>query len=418
MPLTATIRIAARPPATRSVCAFARSCNLASVDARDFVAEVLAEMRAQGAAGARFDADRFAVAYQRDTENAQPVWMYLSTLFAECEREPETRVDRIRRYVTTLLGTDEPPASWAAVRPLLRPVLRGAMFGRSSDQSRPSVLRRPAQPFLDELVVVDRPTSMSYVTATMAGTWGVGDEEIFASARANLAETAELPEPDPTEGPVLLRFVDDGDAYWPSHLLLEGWLGGLADRVGGPPIAFAPDVNTLLVTCVDPDTMAPLLELVAEEYLEAPRRLTPVGYTVDSIGRVVPYLPPPAHPVAALFRRAERLLATREYAAQRDLLDETDLVEYVANLELYAREDGSVFTVTAWAVSLATLLPKADFVGLVVDGEAEPFFLPFGTMLDAGLLAEAVEYRPVRYRAEADPDSDTVAKLRAAAIEP
>jgi uncharacterized protein YtpQ (UPF0354 family) len=387
------------------------------VDAKEFVAEVLAEMRAQGAAGARFDADRFAVAYQRDSGATQPVWMYLSTLFAECEQEPETRTERIRRYVTTLLGTEETPTTWPAVRDLLRPVLRGAMFGRSSDHSRPSVLRRPAQPFLDELVVVDRPTSMSYVTATMGSQWGVGDEEIFATARANLAETAELPETEPTEGPVLMRFVDDGDAYWPSHLLLDGWLAGLAEQVGGQPIAFAPDVNTLLVTSAD-EAMAPLLELVADEYLEAPRRLSPVGYTVDSIGRVVPYTPSATHPLAALFRRAERLLATRTYAAQRDLLDETDLAEYVANLELYARDDGSVFTVTAWAVSLATLLPQADYVGLVEDGEAEPFFLPFSAVVEDGLVTEAVEYRPVRYRAEPEPDPVMVARLRASAVQP
>ena len=138
------------------------------MDAREnFVAEVLSEMRAQGATDARFDEDRFAVAYQRDADASQPVWMYLATLFAECEREPETRGDRIRRYVTTLLGTQEPPADWASVLPLLRPVLRGAMFGRSNDAARPAVLRRPAQPYLDELVVVDRPTSMSYVTSAM-----------------------------------------------------------------------------------------------------------------------------------------------------------------------------------------------------------------------------------------------------------
>jgi hypothetical protein len=388
------------------------------VDAGDFVAEVLAEMRAQGAAGARFDADRFAVAYQRDNGAPQPVWMYLSTLFAECEREPETRGDRIRRYVTTLLGTEEPPADWDAVRPLLRPVLRGAMFGRTSDATRPTVLRRPAQPYLDELVVVDRPTSMSYVTVTMTATWGVGDEEVFAVARANLAAAGELPDADPADGPVLLRFVDDGDAYWPSHLLLDGWLAGLGDRVGGLPVAFVPDVNTLLVTAAAPEAMESLLELVAEEYLEAPRRLSPVGYTVDGVGRVVPYAAPIGHPSAVLLGRAERLLATREYAAQRELLDESPVPEYVANLELYARDDGSVFTVTAWAVALPTLLPRGDFVGIVIEGEEEPFFLPWGVIVGEGLISEAVEYRPVRNHTAPEPPIELVEKLRERAVQP
>jgi len=390
------------------------------VEARDdFVAEVLAEMRAQGAAGARFDADRFAVAYQREAGTAQPVWMYLTTLFAECEREPESRTDRIRRYVSTLLGAQEPPADWEVVRPLLRPVLRGAMFGRSSEIARPTVLRRPAQPYLDELVVVDRPTSMSYVTTVMTATWGVGDEDVFAAARANLAAGAALPEDEePGDGPALLRFVDDGDAYWPSHLLLDGWLAGLASRVGGQPVAFVPDVNTLLVAAADPDALTPLLELVLDEYLEAPRRLSPMGYTVDGVGRVVPYAPPAGHPAAALLNRGERMLATREYAAQRDLLDDTELPEYIANLELYARDDGSVFTVSAWSVSLPTLLPRADFVGLVVDGDEEPFFLPWSAVVDEGLLAEAVEFRPVRYRTGPSPDRAALEVLRSRAVEP
>jgi hypothetical protein len=394
------------------------------VEARDdFVAEVLAEMRAQGAAGARFDPDRFAVAYQRDVASAQPVWMYLATLFAECEREPGSRVERIRRYVTTLLGAQEPPADWASVRPLLRPVLRGAMFGRSAEAGRPTVLRRPAQPFLDELVVIDRPTSMSYVTTAMMATWGAGDEDVFGSARANLAgpaapSTAVELAGEPAEGPVLLRFVDDGDAYWPSHLLLDGWLAGLAARVGGPPVAFVPDANTLLVTAAAPDGLPPLLQLVIDEYLEAPRRLSPMGYTVDGAGRVVPYAPPRGHPAEALSGRAERLLASREYAAQRELFDQAPVPEYVANVDLYVRDDGTVFTVTAWAVAIASLLPRTDFVGLVAEAGAEPFFVPWSAVADAGLLAEAVEYRPVRYRAAADPDPALVAGLRAGAVRP
>lgn len=384
----------------------------------DFVADVLAEMRAQGAAGARFDPDRFAVAYQRDAAPAQPVWMYLSTLFAECEREPESRVERIRRYVASLLSAQKPPADWASVRPLLRPVLRGSMFGRGGELVRPTVLRRPAQPFLDELVVIDRPTSMSYVTSAMTAIWGVGDEEVFGAARANLAATAGPGPGQPADGPVLLRFVDDGDAYWPSHLLLDGWLASLAERVGGPPVAFVPDVNTLLVTGADPDGLPALLRLVIEEYLRAPRRLSPVGYTVDTAGRVVPYTPPSRHPVAALAGRAERLLATQEYGAQRDLFDQERVPEYVADLDLYARDDATVFTVTVWPLTLPALLPRADFVALVAGDDAEPFYVPWWVLIDAGLLAEAVEYRPPRYRTDPDPDPALVAGLRAGAVQP
>jgi hypothetical protein len=49
----------------------------------------------------------------------------------------------------------------------------------------------------------------------------------------------------PTE---VVRFVDDGDAYWSSHLLLRHWLERLAPQVDGPPLAFVPERGTLLNT--------------------------------------------------------------------------------------------------------------------------------------------------------------------------
>jgi hypothetical protein len=131
----------------------------------------------------------------------------------------------------------------------------------------------------------------------------------------------------------------------------------------------------------------------------------------------VPYAAPSGHPVGALLARAERLLATREYAAQSELLSEAGLPETAAGLELFARDDTTVFTVAVWTVTAPTLLPRADFVGLVVEG-AEPFFVPWASVVEDGMAAEAVEYRPVRYRTASEPDPQMVAALRQRAVDP
>src|SRR5688572_18038714 len=111
------------------------------------------------------------------------------------------------------------------------------------------------------------------------------------------------------------------------------------------------------------------------------------------------------------------LFRSREYSAQRELLTEAALPEAAAALELFARDDATVFTVTVWPVSTPTLLPRADFVGLVTDG-AEPFFVPWTVVVDEGLCGEAVEYRPVRFRTTVDPDPQLITALRAQAVDP
>src|SRR5262249_16816604 len=148
-------------------------------------------------------------------------------------------------------------------------------------------------------------------------TWGVDAERVFAKARANLAEIAALPDSPAPDGPVLMRFVESGDAYFVSRLLVYGWLASLASRVGGRPVAFVPDQNTLVVTDDRPDALGPVFELAEKEYGEAVRGISPQAYTVDDAGEVVPYDAPRGHPLAAQVHRAEAILAANEYANQQ-----------------------------------------------------------------------------------------------------
>jgi hypothetical protein len=208
-----------------------------------------------------------------------------------------------------------------------------------------------------------------------------------------------------------VRFVDSGDAYWVSHLLLNGWLAGLAERVGGRPVAFAPDQSSLTVMADEPEALAQVYELVAQEFAEAPRGLTPAAYTVDDTGLVVPYEAPDDHLLHRVVRRSERILAGHEYAAQATLLQESGVAEQVADCGVYTHADGSAFTAATWRVGSPTLLPEVDLVRLVT-GLGAGFTVPWAALAEVDAVAEAPEYRPTRYRTPACPPPNALGYLR------
>lgn len=306
--------------------------------------------------------------------------------------------------------------SWRQVRDKLRPVLRGVTVA-TGRPGAPPPLRRPAMPYLSEMVVVDEPTAMAYVGERQLGVWRVTAEEVFETARRNLARITAPPAGEPPDGPVMLRFVESGDAYWSSHLLLDGWLASLAERVGGRPVAFVPDRESLIVVADEPDVLEKLFDMIEADYLDAPRAISPVPYVSDVTGRTVPYDAPPGHPLSACVRRAERLVAAQEYAAQRAGLSGRFRGAELAELTLAARPDGSTFTATTWASEGVALLPLADFVGFAgTDGGL--FFVPWPEVVEHVPLRPAPMLDPARYRVMGWPDGPTLTVLRAAAVEP
>ena len=78
--------------------------------------------------------------------DAGPVRVYLSNAFAECQgvsaREQNERIAKL----ASIAALPEVPDTWEGIRPLLRPVLRQAMFGQNVDG--PQVpLSRAALPY-------------------------------------------------------------------------------------------------------------------------------------------------------------------------------------------------------------------------------------------------------------------------------
>jgi hypothetical protein len=380
----------------------------------DYANRVLAEVRRAGAAEAWYDSDAFTVHFRREAGGSVAT-VNLGTLYQEAAgAAPAERDARIARLAADVVTPAELPETWEQVAPLLRPVLRPATFGQGTD-----VLGWPALPYLRELVVIDQPTTMAYVKTDKLAAWGVPAAEVFATARANVARFAALADEPPAGGPALLRFVDDGDGYFASRLLLDGWLAGLAGRVGGRPVAFVPDQNTLLVTGDQPDTLGSLFELVESEYREAARAVSPAAYTVDDAGRVVPYAAPAGHPVGAAIHRAEVVLAATEYGAQGEELNKRHQKEgadiFVANLLAAGRDDGSLFTVASWADGVETLLPEADFVAF--PGE-DTFYAGWDEVARTAGLEPVDGLYPPRYHVRGWPPVAVMDQLRALATAP
>jgi len=306
--------------------------------------QVIRRLRRSGVTDARYDARAFTVRFTLVGDAGTPVVMQLDALLAGRAGSRRQRRAQVDRFVAGVLRRSGLPDEWADVRPLLRPVLRGAV--PMPDITTP--LRRPAMPFLSEFVVVDQPDTMTYVGSGQPDDWGVTAAEVFDAARANLVGATLRGE---ASGRAVVQFIDDGDAYWTSHLLLDGWLAGLAEQVGGRPVAFAPERGTLIVTA---DGSAPLPELFGQvelAYLTSPRAITPMAYVSDESGRTVPYPAVPGHPLYDCVRRAGAVLAMQEYARQAESLPGA------APLVL---ADHDLRTRAIW--SAGALLPRADDV--------------------------------------------------------
>lgn len=277
--------------------------------------QVIRRLRRAGVSDARYQSAAFSVRFTRPGAD-EPTILPLETLLGP--RRQKGRRARLDRFVSGYLDAPGLPTDWATVKPLLRPLLRpahlrGGIPGSGSD----APLRRPFLPFLSEFVVVDQPDTMTYVSADQLAGWQVTADEVFEAACDNLSGAVLHGVAD---GPVIVQFTGDDNAYWTSHLLLDGWLARLSGQVGGTPVAFAPDHGTLIVTAEQSSHLPELFARAEVMYLASPRAITPMAYVSDDSGRTVPYAAAPGQPMHDCIRRAEMIQRVQEYTRQAETL--------------------------------------------------------------------------------------------------
>ena len=372
-----------------------------------------------GVESAVYRPDEFAIAIHR-SGGGGPAHLYLANIFRETAgASPAERRERLVRLVQLMAA---PPAeeTWDSVRAKLRPVVRPVTFGTAGPVGVRPPLSRPAMPFLRELVVVDAPEAMAYVTPDRLDEWRVTAADVFAAARDNLAVLARRSmERAWPPGPSLIRMLDDGDGYFTSLLLAPGWLAGVGERMGLPVLAFAPDNNTLLLAPLPENEADELYAVVERSFQEAVRYLSPVGYVAGATGAAVPYTPPPGHLHHLAARRAEAVLALTEYANQTDWLAEQYAragvdVQVGRLLAVEPPGGGPAHTIATWVDGVSALLPRADSIAFARAGGAGiDFRAPWHVVEEeAGLVPEPL-LAPARYRVDSWPPETVLATLRA-----
>ena len=377
----------------------------------DFVEVLLAELRAGGAAAARFDDGGFLVAL---TDGAGAVrHLLMDRLYLELQHVPDAaRADRIAAGVAAALRPL--PATWPEVQPLLRALLRPAGYTAAvtDDANRPWI--RPLWPFVNELVVVDSGDARTVVTQRDTAAWGVRGGQLFAAARDNIAARYP-PQPQPQQ---VGHLRGDGHSYCDSAVMVPGWLSAFAVPDGPQPGVFFPGDEVLLV-CSDDPGVAPEFFAAAERlYRQAAVPVSPQGYTIvgDTIVALDAVGP---GPVRSLAVRARAVLADAEYLTQTDRLQryfaEQQLGTQPGSVQLIETPRGSC-TMTVWSDGADLLLPHADYLTFLSADAADYFTVPFPVAADIVGLVRDPGLVPARYPVTAWPDAAALAVLRAHAV--
>ncbi|MFC9894285.1 hypothetical protein ACFVMC_11380 [Nocardia sp. NPDC127579] len=383
-----------------------------------FAALIMTRLRARGQRDVSYDSDEFQI-------TAGDLVINLGNIYRETrELSPAEADERVTRFLSAMSDPDPAPG-WPEVRAYLRPLLRPATYGLGPSEP----LSRPAFPFINELVAVDRPNSRSILLQTSIEDWGVTADEVFAAARENLAALVRPHEG--SDGNSIVNYIDNGDGYFTSWLLEPGWLASFRARYGHRrPVAFIPENDRLIVVPDVPAILEKTYAMVEEEFQAAPRSLSPQGYTLAADDTVIPFDQAGPHEQLPAAHRARCGLAATEYARQTAWLSETyeehfeipayDLEPaFVAKVSFLLTVDGPC-TLTVWGEGVDYLLPEADYVAFLRNDESgEPerlFDVPFAAVAETLELTPIPGMNPPRYEIRSWPSAEQLTRLSQAAV--
>lgn len=319
------------------------------------------------------------------------------------------------------MATDQPaspPMNWAEAQPLLRPVLRPQSYVNHlvNDGAQPWV--RPVFPFINEMVVVDLPTTRAMVTQSETEGWGITGEQAFAVARENLSAHQQTFTP----GEKLSVKDGDGGSYVDSMILASGWLGSLSVADGPRPLVFFPGDGVLLIGTDAADDAPGLFEVAEQMYVDSDQPVSPQGYTIKG-STIVPFDQAGPHPLRNLGLRARALLASSEYHQQteflRDHYQRELFPQYVGEAQVIETAWG-LRSLAVWGEGIPWELPHTDYVTFVAGAPSnvsDTFTVPFATVIDVVGIPAVSGIDPVRYRADEWPSPEILATLKAHAVD-
>ena len=116
-------------------------------------------------------------------------------------------------------------------------------------------------------------------------------------------------------------------------------------------------------------------------------------------------------------------MAAVEYAFQKQSLDEFFVTKgediFASSLFVRERADDSIWSFTSWVMDVDSVLPRADYVAVVV-GPGEQFMVSWDDALAAAgaALSPVKDTSPPRWRGPGWPSAAVLDRLRALEVDP
>lgn len=312
------------------------------------------------------------------------------------------------------------PGNYTEAKAMLLPVVRNAgalgvaMTARlRMADAKPisAIVRQQLVADLAMSLVIDSPSSMSYVTEDNLNTWNVTLDQAVEDALHNLRG---LPEHGGwTEiFPGLWRGTW-GDTYESSRILLPDLIHRLGVK---DPVVMVPFRDVLLVTSAGNSPAIQHLVDLATGSLEQNTRW--VSFELLRLnGTVWEHYVLTEHQTQ-LQELSKRNLA-ESYASQKQILDahfqDQAIDLFVGTHQLVQTEGEGLSSYAVWSEGVDTLMPQADKVALVrpEHKEFKPFLVPWAVAQEHfGSFFEETDYAPTRFRLRKFPEPQAVESVR------
>jgi uncharacterized protein YtpQ (UPF0354 family) len=349
---------------------------------------------------------------------AKGSFLYLYNAYADyCKAERGDRPDVLDTYVQAAIMSMADALT--ITQDSLLPVVRGRAFfefvALMEAVDNPTRKRdwRGTSIGSDIVAVIasDSVENIAFLTRGEIADLGLSDSQALDIAMGNLRSMTD--ERWLEIGPGLYRSLWNDD-YDSSRLLLVDMIGRL--KLKGNPVALAPDRNLLLVTgAEDTDGLLRMAEIGKKTLDETTRPLSAQAITLVN-GRWIDFVPqqPELQPLIDLHKE----MLFRDYDQQKGLLDKLHEARgediFVASQILLQHEaTGELTSHAVWSKGVVTLLPQADMIDFVRNGQDKPLTVPWAAAeKTVGALMTKTEFYPERYRVEAFPDDRQLEEMR------
>ena len=383
----------------------------------DFAQLMIARIQQAGEKGrVAYHAEEFRLRGEGERSTA----LMLGNAYKEyCAADEEHRERVVRLWVRNWFSLlRDMPDDFEDVKPDLLPIVRSrshfelnqlrSVVESGTPISWPYV---PLGEHFGVALVYDLPEAMRSIPQANLDAWGLTLYEAMEIACENLATLpAKFIGPPSGDGVYLSA---TGDNYDASRILLRELIAQF--QVKGDPVAMIANRDNLIVAGADDaDGLGGMLKL-ATKALQELRPISSLAVRFDGEDWA-PWLPDPAHPWYADFRRLYFDGMGRDYAEQKELLNrlhaKTGEDIFVADFLAVQDPQGGLSSFALWMeISEGCLLPQTDTV-VFKPLEGAPTFVRWPRALEEfGHLLETVDIYPPRFRVRGFPSPEELAKM-------